>query len=95
MSPARIGVVVAAVLAVGVLYRVLLAMERRGWIYYRTRGSASAGVTLGVLDEVFHPSGRVSVVEREEQDQRGQRRAVPGDPPDPPAPPVAPSAGGS
>lgn len=71
-------VVVAAAL---LLHRALLAMERRGWIYYRHRGRASAGVGLGVLDEVFHPSAQVTVVEEQESQQRGPRRAAPGDPP--------------
>jgi hypothetical protein len=67
--------------AVLLAHRGLLAMERRGWVYYRHRGRASAGAGLGALDEVFHPSAQLTVVEEREAEQRGPRGAVPGDPP--------------
>lgn len=76
-----------AILAAGWLgHRVLSAMERRGWVYYRTQGSGSMGAAaLFGLNEVLHPSAGHEVVERDEAEQRGERRATPGDPAGPEA----------
>jgi hypothetical protein len=72
----------AGMVVVGfLLHRLLLWMEVRGWIYYRSRGQASAGVVLGALDEVLHPSAQTTVVEREAEERRGPRLASPADPP--------------
>jgi hypothetical protein len=85
VSAARLALVAVLVVAVGVaLHRVLIAMERRGWVYYRHRGRSSAAVGLGVLDEVFHPSAQIAVVQQQEQQLRGPRRPSLGDPPSEP-----------
>jgi hypothetical protein len=82
VSAARLLLVALAVLAVGLLLHVaMLAMERRGWVYYRRRGRGSASAGIGVVDEVFHPSAQVTVVQQQEQSLRGARRPAPGDPP--------------
>lgn len=61
--------------------RALSAMERRGWIYYRSKGTGSMGASaMFSLNEVFHPSAEHVVVERDEAEQRGPRKASPGDP---------------
>lgn len=80
-------------LAVGLIaylgHRAMLAMERRGWVYYKTRGTGSMGASaMFSLNEVFHPEGRHTVVEQQEQNLRGARRQAPGGRPadeDPPA----------
>lgn len=83
MGPARLLLLAAAVAALGyLLHRVMLAMERRGWVYYRTKGTGSMGASaLFSLNEVFHPEGRHVVVEKQEQDLRGPRPEAPADPP--------------
>lgn len=76
--------VLAAVAAVAYgLHRALLAMERRGWVYYRTKGTGSMGASaLFGLNEVFHPQAQSAVVERQERDLRGARSTAAGDPDD-------------
>jgi hypothetical protein len=70
----------AAAVVVGyLLHRAMLWMEARGWVYYRSRGHASAGVVLGALDEVLRPSAQVTVVEQEAEERRGPRRPAAGD----------------
>ena len=83
MGVARVVLVVAIVAAAAwAVHRGLLAMERRGWIYYRTRGTGSMGASaMFSFNEVFHPEASTAVVEREEEQRRGPRRDVPGDPP--------------
>lgn len=73
-------VVAAAVLMID---RLLLAMEARGWIYYRTK-SARRGAAAVVLpfDEVFHPSSHVVVTERRNAEIRAAQQDS-GDGPDP------------
>lgn len=62
------------------LHRALLAMERKGWIYYRTKGTGSMGASaMFALSEALHPEARSAVVEKEEQDLRGARSAAAGD----------------
>ncbi len=78
--------VVLVLLVVGLIlylgHTAMLAMERRGWVYYRTRGTGSMGASaMFSLNEVFHPEGRHTVVEQQEQELRGSRRQAPGDPP--------------
>jgi len=62
---------VLAIVAALVLDRLLLAAERRGWIYYRklkpTSGSASAAA-FGPMAEVFQPGNQVVVEERQRQE---------------------------
>ena len=59
--------VALAVVVALVMDRVLLAAERRGWIYYRKRkptsGSASAAA-FGPMAELFQPGQQVVVEER-------------------------------
>jgi hypothetical protein len=82
VSTVRLALIALAVLAVGLLlHAAMLAMERRGWVYYRRRGRGSAAAGLGVVDEVFHPSAQITVVQQHEQQLRGPRRPSPGDPP--------------
>jgi hypothetical protein len=78
---------VLAVIAVGwLVHRGMSAMEQRGWVYYRTKGSGSMGASaLFGLNEVFHPSAEHVVVERDEAEQRGARKAAPADPANPEA----------
>lgn len=80
-------------LAVGLIaylgHRAMLAMERRGWVYYRTKGTGSMGASaMFSLNEVFHPEGRHTVVEQQEQNLRGARRQAPGDGPTDEEPPA-------
>lgn len=83
MGAVRLVLLLALVVAAGYLaHRGLLAMERRGWVYYRTKGTGSMGAAaLFSLDEAFHPSSAQSVVEREEQQMRGARGDAAGDGP--------------
>jgi hypothetical protein len=86
VTTGRVLVALGAVLVLAglslVAHRGLLALERRGWIYYRTKGSGSMGASaMFGLNEVFHPEARHTVIEQEESQQRGPRRAAPGDPP--------------
>lgn len=86
MTPARVllvlGVVGALAIMGFVVHGALLAMERRGWVYYRTKGTGSMGASaMFGLNEAFHPQARHTVVEQEQSAQRGPRRAAPGDPP--------------
>lgn len=65
------GIVVGAVLLIAValvaLHRLLLRLERKGWIYYRkmTPGSAIGGA-MGVFQELAQPEIR-HVIEAEDQ----------------------------
>lgn len=67
--------IAVAILVLVAADRLLLAAERRGWIYYRKRkptsGSASAAA-FGPMAEILQP-GRKVVVE-EAQRQRTMRR---------------------
>jgi hypothetical protein len=83
VTPARVVFLLLVLAAAGWLaHRGLCEMERRGWIYYRTKGSASMGASaLFSLNEVFHPSSEHVVVEQREQDLRGPRRQSPTDNP--------------
>lgn len=86
VTPGRVLVVLGAVAALAVgaylAHLCLLALERRGWIYYRTRGTGSMGASaMFGLNEAFHPEARHTVMEQEQSAQRGPRRAAPGDPP--------------
>jgi hypothetical protein len=81
---AVVGVLLVLAATAVLAHRGLLAMERRGWVYYRTKGTGSMGASaLFGLDEVFHPQARHAVVEHEEAEQRGPRRPAPGDRPAP------------
>ena len=83
MRPTIVALVVVAALALGYLaHRALTAMERRGWIYYRTRsrGAMGAAAMFG-LNEVFQPSAHTATLEQQADDRRGPRRQAPGDPP--------------
>jgi uncharacterized membrane protein len=74
----------ALLLGVGalVLHRAMLAMERRGWVYYRgQRRGAMGAAAMFALDEVVQPSRQEIVIEQAEQEIRGARREVPGDQP--------------
>ena len=84
MGAVRIVVVLALVVAAAYLaHRGLLAMERRGWVYYRTKGTGSMGAAAFFsVDEVFHPNAAHTVVEREERQVRGARGEAAGDRPD-------------
>ena len=77
--------VALAVVVALVMDRVLLAAERRGWIYYRKRkptsGSASAAA-FGPMAELFQPGQQVVVQERQRQ-QNTRRSADGGEPPQP------------
>lgn len=83
MPSARVVFLLLVLVTVGWLaHRGLCEMERRGWIYYRTKGNASMGASaMFSLNEVFHPSGEHAVVEQREQDLRGPRRQSPTDNP--------------
>ncbi|MBK6762260.1 MAG: hypothetical protein IPG68_02800 [Micrococcales bacterium] len=76
--------VVLAIVAL-VLDRLLLAAERRGWIYYRklkpTSGSASAAA-FGPMAEIFQPGHQVVVEERQRQ-ENVRRTTEDGAPPRP------------
>jgi hypothetical protein len=80
VGAARVLVVLVAVGLIAYLGHLsMLAMERRGWVYYRTKGTGSMGAAaLFSLNEVFHPEGRHTVVEQQEQNLRGARRQAPG-----------------
>lgn len=70
----------AAAMAYGA-HRLLLWMEHRGWVYYRSKGTGSMGASaMFSLNEVFQPAARTAVVEREEQQVRGLRRPSPDEP---------------
>ena len=73
-------VAAAAALAID---RLLLTMEARGWIYYRTK-SARRGAAAVMLpfDEVFHPSSHVVIAERQSSEIRAAQQGS-GDGPDP------------
>ena len=90
VGAARLVLVLVAIGLIAYLgHRAMLAMERRGWVYYRTRGTGSMGASaLFSLNEVFHPEGRHTVVEQQEQNLRGARRQSPGDRPSDEEPPV-------
>lgn len=79
----RVVLVLALVVAAAYLaHRGLMAMERRGWVYYRTKGTGSMGAAaLFSLDEAFRPSSAQAVLEREEQQMRGARGDAAGDRP--------------
>jgi hypothetical protein len=72
------GLIVAVLVTLFVLDRLMLAAERRGWIYYRRRkptsGSASAAA-LGPVMDVFRPQERIVVEERLRQ--QTTRRTAP------------------
>ena len=83
VGAARLVLVLVAIGLIAYLgHWAMLAMERRGWVYYRTRGTGSMGASaLFSLNEVFHPEGRHTVVEQQEQNLRGARRQSPDDRP--------------
>lgn len=81
VQPVRVVLVVAVAAAlVLVVHRSMLTMERRGWVYYRTRrrGAMGAAAMFAVTD-VLQPSARSAVLEQEAQQRRGPRRPAPGD----------------
>jgi hypothetical protein len=82
VTPLRWVLLTLAVSALGlVAHRLLLWMERRGWIYYRRKDRPSMGAAaLFGLNEVFHPQAQHTVVEQQQQDTRGARRAAPDEP---------------
>lgn len=84
MGAVRLVVVLVVVAVAAYLaHRGMLAMERRGWVYYRTKGTGSMGAAAFFsLDQVFHPNAAHAVVEREEQQVRGARGEAAGDGPD-------------
>ncbi|MFQ5690713.1 MAG: hypothetical protein ACE5HQ_10625 [Gemmatimonadota bacterium] len=68
-------VAVAAVLAA--VDRVLLWMERKGWIHYRRRGLSRSGAAYHalLLESIFNPAAEniheVKYAEEQEQDESG------------------------
>lgn len=77
--------VVLAVVVALVLDRLMLAAERRGWVYYRKRkptsGAASAAA-FGPMAELFQP-GRQVVIEERQRQQNTRRDGQDGAPPQP------------
>lgn len=73
--------VAVAVVALFVLDRVLLALERWGLIYYRVRkpSSSGAGNALTELHAMLSPSTQNVMIARKEP---GAQREEDGDPPD-------------
>jgi len=67
---------VIALAAIAVLHVMLLAMERRGWIFYKnvkpTKGAAGAG--LLAVHQLFEP-GKRTYIEREQYDERAAPEA--------------------
>lgn len=49
---------IAALVSAALLHGALLAMERKGWIYYRTRGRGGTAAGLSALQEVFQPGAQ-------------------------------------
>ena len=80
-----VALVAVAVVALGYLaHRALTVMERRGWIYYRTRSRGAMGAAaLFGLNEVLHPSAHTATLEQQSDERRGPRSPSPGDRPDP------------
>lgn len=62
--------IVAVAVALFVIDRLLLAAERKGWVYYRhrkpTSGSASAAA-FGSVSELFRPSEQIMVEQARRQ----------------------------
>lgn len=74
-----------AALLVGLfaLDRLLRALERRGWIYYRERKPGSSGVAnaLGEFEALLNPAVREVVVAKQEQRAQDDDDDDDGDPP--------------
>ncbi len=69
-------ILAAALVALFVLDRLLLAMESRGWIYYRkSKGDSRPGDAFLAVHQLIEPEKKhlleVRQEEREEQDESG------------------------
>jgi hypothetical protein len=77
MNPAFVvaGIVVVLAVAAGVVHLLLTWMERRGWIWYRTKDRPRPS-SLGLIEEIYQPSVEhvieQQVSEDTEADQAGQ-----------------------
>lgn len=76
--------VIVAVVGLVIIDRLLLAAERRGWVYYRKRKPVSGAATamLAPVAEVLQP-GRQVVVEQTVRERTLRRTDEASDPADP------------
>ena len=78
-----LAILLAALAGLYALHRLALWMERKGWIYYRTRGDGSAaGNALMEIQSIFEPASRHGVEVRKRQEHREEEEGS-GAPPDP------------
>ena len=82
MNPVLVVLSVVVVLAVAatVVHLLLTWMERRGWIWYRTKNRPRPS-SLGLLEEIYQPSMEYLIEERSSERARGSQDDS-GDPPD-------------
>lgn len=80
MSPALVVVSIVVVLAIaaGVVHLLLTWMERRGWIWYRTKDRPRPS-SLGLLEEIYQPSME-HVVEQQVSEETEADQAAQGEP---------------
>ena len=60
---------VAVIAALAAVDQLFLWMERRGWIYWRSRKRDPRGALLGPIDDVFNPAHEY-VGEQQETEER-------------------------
>ena len=65
-----VGLVVLVIVVALVLHRLLLAAERRGWIYYRRKASSGSvsGAAFGPVFDLLQPSRQIQVEEQQHQE---------------------------
>lgn len=82
MSPVLVAlaVVVVLVIAAVVVHLVLTWMERRGWIWYRTKDRPRPS-SLGLIEEIYQPSIEHVVEQQVSEDTEADQAAL-GEPED-------------
>jgi hypothetical protein len=80
MNPAFVvaGIVVVLAVAAGVVHLLLTWMERRGWIWYRTKDRPRP-TSLGLIEEIYQPSVE-HVIEQQISEDTEADQAAQGEP---------------
>lgn len=80
MNPALVVISIVVVLAVaaGVVHLLLTWMERRGWIWYRTKDRPRPS-SLGLIEEIYQPSVE-HVIEQQATEDTEADQAAKGEP---------------
>lgn len=73
-----VSIVTVLAIAAGLVHFLLTWMDRRGWIWYRTKDRPKPA-SLGLLEEIYQPSVE-HVIEHQISDETGADQAAKGEP---------------